>query len=136
MTVVAPPYERRTYGEGVVYRIAPHPGTEGLILALDLAALGLEPLLVLAETFTNSGEDFSFKALFEKMPPRELGALLRPILENKAAPGLIFELLKYVKRNDDSVGDKPIFDKVYSANYGELLWVLGQVIQVNRFLPQ
>jgi hypothetical protein len=44
---------------------------------------------------------------------------------------LILELLKYVSRNGEKVAEQAVFERVYMANYGELLRALEFVVEEN-----
>lgn len=127
-------------GNPHVYTMRLHPATEGRMIALKLAGLGIEPFAGVLVSFalasvrgapTSSSVDMaSLSSAIEGLP----GVIA------KIDGNLIDALLKHVDRDEVPLmmrpgAVNPNFDAAYAGNYSELAMALWEVIKANRFLP-
>lgn len=129
-------------GQAHRYTCALHPPSrDGVALALDLAALGLEPVARLAQGVLKDAKVESVQALlddktlFERLDLAKVGADLRAALLMPQAATLPRRLLSNTTRDGKDLGTDFAFDEAYAGNYLELAKALWEVVRANRFLP-
>ena len=108
-----------------------HPASDGQRIVCQLAGLLGGPILELVAASQGGGlSNLDHTALSGAV--RQAGQ----VLLSDTPPKLVRDLLRRAIRDGKPLASDYDFDAAYTRNYGELLAVLWEVVQRNRFLPQ
>jgi hypothetical protein len=118
------------------------PTTDGIQISLQLAGLGLQPLIAgVKGILKESGGDIEklidsdVSTLLEKLDVDTVLEKLQPALLSDQLPGLPHRLMKEWTRDAKDLSNEIVFNECYRGNYLELIKAMIEVIKVNRFLP-
>ena len=114
------------------YQLTFHPAGEGQVLMFELMAMLAPPGSALGAMLADgSAGGSAFDVDLATIDWTAAGREIQAVLASKATPELTRPLLAYAVR--DNVPVSAVFDRVYRANYGEMLGALWEVIRANRF---
>lgn len=116
------------HGKAHSYTVPLHPAAEGSALVWQLMAGASSPL-IRTVVASQSGGDW--------MANLDVGGAAKDVTDFITKSDMLAlqdKLLRYVSRDGKRLADSDEFDRAFRANYGELMQLLGKVIQVNHFL--
>lgn len=140
------------------YRVEPHPGGPGAVLALRVQSLATEPLVEVVHTLASApglqelasalkdGSDKDSGELLANAAGSLLGELgsldltavskaLSAMLGAKDGLQLVKDILSRTYRDGKPLSEAMNFDAAYQANYWELQQAVIEVVRFNGFFP-
>lgn len=127
-------------GNAHSYMIARHPATEGGRVMCQILGLVTGPLarLIVSAFKAMEGGGTLGDVLSRDISDLDLdgvGQQVGAVLLSEASPKLIRELMRYVSRDGQRLSVDHAYNVAYTANYGELILALWEVVKANGFLP-
>lgn len=133
-----------SYGEPHQYSLTLHPGGEGSLIAMQLAAMVSEPIIGLLTGLLSGSGSVSLKGLLDA----DLGAMLEALDASSIGPSVAKALaspeaqrmirsdfVRYIARDGKQLSNATNFDQAFQGNYLELFKLSWEVAKRNRFLP-
>lgn len=133
-----------SFGEIHSYTLTQHPPTEGVVIAMQLAAMVSEPMLnLLAAMVTGTGSgklkdllDADVSKLLGSLEAVDIGPSVSKALASAEAQRMVrTDLVRYATRDGKPLANETNFNLAFRGNYLELFKLAWEVAKRNRFLP-